>query len=140
MTIASFRAAPRGVVSGLLAACVLAACASSPSASRPKTLDDKLAERGYKLGGDIDRIQNWSIDGWSYIDDEHVVFNAGPSRDYLVTVLMPCNGLSSANTIGFSTTVSAVTKFDKLVVRNTGFTDQCPIRELHELKRVKKAS
>lgn len=138
MTIKSFRAAPRGVVLGLLASVMLAACASSPS-SQPKSLDDKLAERGYKQGGAVERIVNWNIDGWSYIDDEHVVFSAGPARDYLVTVLVPCNGLSSANTIGFSSTINAVTKFDKLVVRNSGFTDQCQIRELHELKRVKKS-
>ena len=121
---------------------LLAACASAPSSGKTKvkTLDEKLAAHGYKLDDSVERIVNWNIDGWNYIDESHVVFTAGPSRDYLVTVVPPCSGLSSANTIGFTSTVSTVTRFDKLIVRNTGFTDQCPISELHELKRIKKAS
>jgi hypothetical protein len=131
----------RPFLCALLAVGVLGACASSPApdAKKPKTLDELLADRGYKLGSDTDRIVNWNIDGWNYVDDGHVVFTAGPSRDYLVTVDTPCSGLRQANTIGFTSTINTVTKFDKLVVRNTGFTDQCPIRELHELKRIKKS-
>ena len=146
MPLAKIRAPRRALLIALVALSV-AACswgakdAKDGKPAKPaKTLEEKLADRGYKLGGDTDKILNWNIDGWSYVDDEHVVFNAGPSRDYLVTVEINCTGLRNAETIAFTSTVSAVTKFDKLIVRNTGFTDQCQIRELHELKRIKKSS
>ncbi|NGY05174.1 DUF6491 family protein [Solimonas terrae] len=126
-------------VSMLVLIAALSACASKPTAPQPETLDQKLAKQGYKLGDEVDHIQRWNVDGWGRIDDLHVVFNAGPSRDYLVTVLGPCNGIATATTIGFTETAQQVTKFDKLIVRDIGFTDQCPIESLHELKRVKKS-
>ncbi|WP_028008294.1 DUF6491 family protein [Solimonas flava] len=121
-----------------VAAVLLGACAATPPGQKPKTLEQKLDDKGYELGKPVDRIVNWTINGWGYIDDEHVVFSAGVSRDYLVTLLGPCNDLSSATTIGFTAMGSEVTRFDKLITRNMGFSQQCPIRELHELKRLKK--
>lgn len=117
---------------------LLAACASRPATDQPLTLDQKLEKNGYKLGGTVDDIQSWSVDGWNRIDDQHVVFNAGPSRDYLVTLMTPCHGLTSAQTIGFTATVDRLTHFDKLVVHDIGFTDQCQIESLNKLKRLKK--
>ncbi|MFT4047957.1 MAG: DUF6491 family protein [Solimonas sp.] len=140
MSTSFFRAASRHAAMAAAVVGLLAACASSPPAQKPKTLDDRLADRGYKLGGDVQTIMNWNVDGWAYVDDGHVVFNAGPSRDYLLTVDTTCTGLRSANAIAFTSTVDAITKFDKLIVRNNGFSDQCQIRELHELKRIKKPS
>jgi hypothetical protein len=123
-----------------LLALSIAGCASQPdgTGAKPLSLDEKLAEAGYKLGDKVDRIQTWAVNGWQRIDDEHVVFDAGPSRDYLVTVLPPCSGLASAQTIGFTATGSQITTFDKLVVRDIGFTDNCRISALNELKRLKK--
>lgn len=118
-------------------AAALAACASKPAVQQPQTLEQKLAAHGYKLGKEIDHVERWNIDGWSRIDDQHVVFNSGPSRDYLVSVATACSGVATATTIGFTAMVDRVTKFDKLIVRDIGFTDQCPIDSLHELKRLK---
>jgi len=118
-------------------AVALAACASTPAGKQAQTLEQKLVDHGYKLGKEVDHVERWNIDGWSRIDDQHVVFNSGPSRDYLVSVGTACSGVASATTIGFTATVDRVTKFDKLVVRDMGFTDQCPIESLHELKRLK---
>src|SRR3546814_4460983 len=66
---------------------LLAACASKPTTSKPLTLDQKLEKSGYELGGEIDKIQSWNVDGWNRIDDQHVAFSAGPSSDYLVTLM-----------------------------------------------------
>lgn len=121
-----------------IALALLVACASRPAADKPLTLDQKLEKAGYKLGGTVDTIQSWNVDGWNRIDDQHVVFNAGPSRDYLVSLMAPCSGLTSAQTIGFTATVDQLTHFDKLVVRDIGFTDQCQIDSLNKLKRLKK--
>ncbi|MGH8447489.1 MAG: DUF6491 family protein [Solimonas sp.] len=126
---------------GLVATLLLAGCSSKPSKPappKPKTLEQKLADKGYKLGDKVDRILNWRVDGWGYIDEGNVVFNAGPSRDYLVTVMTPCRGSATASVIAFTSVNSEITKFDKLIVRDSGFSDSCPITELHELKRIKK--
>lgn len=123
----------------VIALALLAACASRPpAADKPLTLEQKLEKAGYELGGEVDSIQSWQVDGWNRIDDQHAVFNSGPSRDYLVTLQTPCRGLASAETIGFTATVDQVTHFDKLVVHDIGFTDQCQIDSLHKLKRLKK--
>lgn len=116
--------------------CLLLGCASAPADKKP-TLEQKLAERGYKLGDSVERIAEHRVDGWNYIDSQHVVFSAGPGRDYLVAVRINCPGLMGADGIAFTSTVSYVTKFDKLVVKDAGFDNQCPIEELRELKKIK---
>src|SRR3546814_5869665 len=57
---------------------------------------------GYELGGEIDKIQSWNVDGWNRIDDQHVAFSAGPSSDYLVLLIATCSGLVSAQESGFT--------------------------------------
>lgn len=131
-------------IGGFALLSVLAAgCASQPAADKTSgkapTLDEKLANNGYKLGDKVDKILQWNINGWNRIDDEHVVFDSGPSRHYLVTIRPPCNGLSTATTIGFTATNSQITTFDKLVVHDIGFTDNCAIDSLNELKHLKKS-
>lgn len=121
----------------LLGSAGLAACAARPSAEA-QGLEQKLAQQGYRLNGSVARVQNYSIDGWHFVDDTHLVFSAGPSRDFLITTLTPCSSLRGADQIGFTSTGTEVTTFDKIVVRAIGFTDQCPIKSIDELKRVKK--
>lgn len=119
-------------------ALALGACAATPEAATGPTLDQKLEKLGYKQGDSVQSIIHYSIDGWNFIDDEHLVFNSGPSRDYLITTLVPCHGLRGADKIAFTTTSMDVTTLDKLIVRDAGFSDQCPIKSIHELKRIKK--
>ena len=114
----------------------LAACASAPAGKEGPTLEQKLAERGYKSGDKIERIADYRVDGWQYVDPTHVVFTAGPGRDYLVTVRLPCSGLNAADAIGFTSTVSYVTTLDKLVVKDAGFDNSCLIDELREVQRI----
>jgi len=115
---------------------LLGACASAPSGDQGPTLEQKLAERGYKAGDSVERIADYRVDGWQYIDNQRVVFSAGPGRDYLVSVRTPCSGLMGADSIGFTSTVSYVTRLDKLVVRDAGFDNPCPIEELREVKKI----
>ncbi|SER06554.1 hypothetical protein SAMN04488038_11520 [Solimonas aquatica] len=118
---------------------LLHACATHAPAA-DDGLEKKLAQQGYRQDGSVQRIQNYRIDGWNFVDDTHLVFTAGPSRDYLITTLTPCTALRGADQIGFTSTGQEVTTLDKIVVRAIGFTDQCPIKAIDELKRVKKES
>lgn len=129
--------APRLLLPALLVL-TLGACASTPNAEKP-SLDQQLAERGYKTGDKVDRIADYRIDGWNSIDRRNLIFNAGANRNYLLKLKFDCPGLTSAETIGFTSTVSFVTPLDKLVVRDAGFDNQCPIEEIRELKKTKPA-
>lgn len=102
------------------------------------TLQQKLTRLGYTQGEKIDKIHDYKVDGWNYLDDKHIMIYTGPSQRYLVTLMTTCHDLSTAEHIGFSTTVGQMTKFDKLIVRGPGGIKQdCPITSIHKLDRIK---
>lgn len=115
---------------------LVAACASAPS--EQMSLEEKLAERNYAMRGEIDRIQDYRIDGWYYVDDYNVIFRGGPSDYYLLTFNQRCLNLRGAHTIGFSTTVGRVTRFDEVLVRDqSGMPpERCLISEMHRLEKL----
>jgi hypothetical protein len=108
-------------------------------AADAKTLQQKLQRLGYEQGESVEKVQDYKLDGWNYIDDQHIMIYTGPSERFLVGLMGRCHDLSTAEDIGFSSTVSQLTKFDKLVVKGPGGMKQnCPITEIHRLNRVKK--
>lgn len=105
-----------------------------------QALEQKLTKFGYEPGAAVDDIQGYKLDGWNYLDRRHVMIHTGPSERYLVTLMVPCQDLSTAENIGFSTTATKLSKFDKLVVRGSGGMKQdCPISELRKLTKIEKA-
>lgn len=121
----------------LLAAFTLAACATS--AGQPKALDELLAERNYRLGEEVDRIHDYRIDGWNYVDREHLILRDGVRRNYLVTFVRPCNGLQGSEVIAHTSTISALTRHDRFMVREAGnFVDQCYVKALHRLEKMER--
>lgn len=119
-----------------LVAALVVACATPGT---PPTLEQRLAQRGLSLGDKVERIPDYHIDGWSHLGAEHVVLEGGVSQRYLVTLVQPCSDLGSGETIGFSTTASALTAFDALVVETPIGPRRCPIREIHALDKVESA-
>lgn len=114
----------------------LAGCASTAHDHGQQTLADQLSARGYQITKRVDRITRWRVDSWSGIDDQHVIFSTGPGRDYLVTTAGVCRGITTATTIGFTATQEQVSPVDKLIVGVSGFTDQCSIESLQELRHL----
>ena len=114
---------------------LLAACASTPE----QTTEALLSKRGYEVAERVERIKNYRINGWNYVDDRHVIFGAGPRDNYLVTLTMGCTDLRGAEHIGFTTTTDDVTPFDQLVVKTSIGPRKCPIESLHKLNKVEKA-
>ena len=121
-----------------LVVALVAACAT-PISQSPPTLEQRLAERGLKIGDKVERIPDYRIDGWNHLGHGHVVLNGGVSRRYLVTLVQPCPDLGSGETIGFSTTASALTAFDTLIVETPIGPRRCPIREIHALEKLESA-
>ena len=109
---------------------------TAASAATTSAVSGKLAKLGYMEGDTIDRIENYRVDGWNYLDDQHILIYAGPSQRFLVTTLNKCPDLSSAEHIGFTSTTHAITKFDRLIVRGAGgIVQYCPITELRKLRK-----
>lgn len=113
-------------------ALLLSSCATT--GEEPQTVEQLLAERGYTIGPSVERILQFRIDGWNYLDRQHVIVSVSVSRDYLVSLRTSCNGLFGANVIAFSNTGSYLTNFDWLLVRDhTRVLERCPIESLNEL-------
>lgn len=117
-------------------AAIAGACAVSPA--NGDALAEKLARKHYEIMEPVDHIQNYRIDGWNYVDDYNVVFNAGPSEYYLVTFNQRCLNLSSVEAIAFSTTLGRVTRFDKVLVHDRGglTPESCFIKDIRRLRKV----
>jgi hypothetical protein len=109
------------------------------AANAEDTLQAHLTKLGYRQADAVDKVQNYRVDGWNYIDSKHIVIYAGPGQRYLIGTMNDCSDLSSAENIGFTSTVNYLTKFDKLIVRGPGgFVRNCPITEINRLESIKK--
>lgn len=113
---------------------MVSACAAEPATG--PSLEQRLAKRGYQTGDTVQSVQNYSVDGWNYVDDQHIIVNAGPSRDYLVSLTAPCIELGQVEHIAFTSTNTALTPFDELLVHRNGIDQRCPIGELRQLRRL----
>lgn len=117
---------------------LLSACASSPS-DNPKGAA-KFAEDA-RLGERVDRICfNRTIDGFSRSDRDTIVVSAGPSEDYLLEVRGPCTNLRHAQSIAIDSSLSCVTRLDRILVSTSAFSPRdnlgrpqsCIISEIYE--------
>ncbi len=121
-----------------IAALALTACAQQPTAEI-KPIADVVAARGYAIGEPVKEILNYRVDGWNSVDANHVIINAGPSSDYLLTLMAPCTGLLFTSELGFTSTAGRLTTLDSVVVQDSSGRSQCPISKIEALKRVKHA-
>ena len=119
----------------ILAVLFAIGAASCATSQPPKSLDELLSDRGYKLGEPVDRIQNYRINGWNYVDSKHLVLLDTSRNNYLVTFRQVCHGLQSNELVAHTSTNSQLTKFDKFMVRDSGskIVDNCYIDSLHRL-------
>lgn len=127
---------PSVALSTLLLCCPSYLFSSISYAETQDNLTTQLSKLGYEQAETVERIPNYRVDGWNYLDDRHIVIYAGPSQRFLITMLINCPDLSSAERIGFTSTTRNLTKFDKLIVRGAGgIVQNCPISELRILNK-----
>lgn len=101
------------------------------------SLEQRLAERGYVIGDSAQSVRSYRIDGWSVVDDRHIIINSKPRHGYLLTLGPHCSEARHAYTIGFTTKAGGLSPLDKLVLRGAnGFLQQCTIQEIQELNPV----
>ncbi len=119
---------------------VATGCAQTPQTNDAVSVEDRLAQRGFTIGEKVERIPNFRVNDWSYLDPEHVVVGAGPSQNFLLALMGRCQGLSTVEDVGFSTTAGSLTAMDKLVVQTSIGPERCPIKEIRTLNKVLKES
>ncbi|MGI1678831.1 MAG: DUF6491 family protein [Cellvibrionaceae bacterium] len=100
--------------------------------------EDKLATTLEKMelttGEPKDRILNYNVRSWKYVDSRHIILEARRKEFYLINFRTPCTGLSGALDIGFTSFGSSLSKFEKIIVREPHGMDQdCSIKDIIEL-------
>jgi hypothetical protein len=122
---------------GVVLIVLLAGCAGQPK--EETTLEEKLAAKGYALGGQVTSVRDWNLNGWVYVDDRHFIMESGVRDRYLVTLRQRSLELGSAINLAFSTTVGSLTDKDKVILRGAGgFRETLMIESLHALARIEK--
>lgn len=120
-------------------AVLLGACATPNEGPKPLGLDQQLSELDYVMGPPIDRIRNYQLSGWNYVDNYHFIMRAGVRDHYLITLRSYCPDLSTATSIGFTTTVGSLSTADAVLVRGPGnILDRCRIRYINRLEKVQR--
>lgn len=116
----------------LVAVLLLAGCAGRPFG--PPTLDDRLAELGYRQGAAMDTILGFDLSGWHYLDSRHLALGTGLGRAYLVDFAVPCRNLAAGNRLGYHSRAAGLRPGDFLVSTDArGNRMECPIGGLYRL-------
>ena len=71
------------------------------------------------------------LDSWRAVDEDTLIVWATPSRPYLIELTRKSPDIRFAETIGVTSTVGRVTKFDSVLVRDGDY----PIKAIYKLSR-----
>lgn len=116
----------------LVITCILlAACASN---FEKLSVDQILYEKGLVKGESVDRISQFRINGWQALNEQNLILNAGVNDKYLITLRSFCLNLDHTFSIGVTSRMSSVEKFDQIIVHEMGGgREYCNIDEIHKL-------
>jgi len=103
----------------------LSACATDVT-RRPTTPPLRYADYA---GPVIEDFHYFRLDGWEVVSRYELVVWTGLQEAYLLKVWESCQDLEFAFKIGFTSSFSRVTRFDKLIVGR----DRCPISEIRRI-------
>ena len=121
-------------VLGFITATTLLACTGQPQQRSDEKISAALDQLNVQPGNKIERIRDFQVDGWRFIDNYNLIINAGFKDQYLVSLQSPCLPLQSAFSIGFTSTAGTFDKFEDIVVRNAfGRPEHCPISDIVKL-------
>lgn len=118
-----------------LIALLLAACAGNADL---RTIEERMAERGFVIGPDDQRIPRYRINSWSSVDDRYLTVRSGVNDHFLIELIQPCFGLDSAFNIGIGTPTTRLDRFGSVLVRDLGGNrvERCRIENIYRLTRV----
>ncbi len=125
------------IATALAVISLFTACAST-SSDAPKGVE-KFPDDP-RLGKKVDKICfNRQIDGFSRTDRDTIVVSAGANEDYLIEVRGICTNLQHAQSIAIDSSLSCVTRLDRLLVSTSAFSlrdnlggpQSCTINEIY---------
>ena len=109
---------------------------------RRQSVDDLTARlsRGTDMelerSGPIERIPNFQIDSWKYVDHYHIVIETHREQ-YLIALQNYCSGINGAIEIGYTSRTGALTRFEKILVhQGFGQPEECYIEDIVKLNAV----
>lgn len=121
------------LVAGLVL--TLTACAGTAPKTE-KSVDEILTEKNLEIVEEVDKLINFNIHGWEYVNTRNVVLIDGPSKKYLVELNTPCRNLDYAQRIAFTSFGRVVSKNDKLIVTDgPGHVENCFMKAFYLLKK-----
>ena len=122
---------------------VLLLLLSTACATTERTLptpEELALTKGYAIVDEVDRINKYRVDGWSYVSDRAIIINGGPRNKYLLMLQTDCTDLRSREIIGYTTTLNNVlSRFDAIVVRERPRTinHKCYIDKMYKIIKLK---
>lgn len=123
-------------VTQLLVLLALTACVANTAPTVP--LAQKLQDQGYRVGAEVKRVSNFRLNGWSEVDDRHIMMTSGVSQRYLVSLRSRCFNLAGAQTIAYTTTVGSLTVSDSILVKDfSRIAERCPIQSIFQLEAIR---
>ena len=96
----------------------------------------RLLDMGYRNAEQVKDFHLFRMNGWSYVDKSHILISRSPKRHYMLRLKRSCYGLNFALSIGLKTTLSRVTKFDKVVVYDSHIPNYCYIDSIYKVERI----
>jgi hypothetical protein len=119
----------------LAAGALLASCAAT--SEQEVTLEQKLAAKGFLIDEETRSIRNWSLNGWTYVDDYHFIIKSGTRDHYLISLKTRSVNLRSAVFLGFSETAGSLTNTDRVILRDaSGRSKEILIDTMYSLRKV----
>ena len=116
----------------------LTACSqnpTSPQADSEATVAEKLADMKLEKSSTMERIPNFQIDSWKYIDHYHIIIETHPKESYLIAFQTYCDGISNTLKIGYTSKTGSLDRFEKIIVEQPlGRMEECYIQDIVKLK------
>ena len=98
-----------------------------------RTLPEK-----YHLDNDfeaVDRITTFDVSSWEQVDNQSIILRADWNDYYLLVLRRPINRLIPGLYIGVSSTLSSIASgFDRIIVKDTPFTEYYVIEKIFKLE------
>ena len=115
---------------------LLNGCAQTPSndkADSEAKLQEVLSDMELEPSGAIERIPNFQIDNWKYLDHYHVIIETRREQ-YLIAFQTYCSGINNTLKIGYTSRTGSLTKFEKILVEQPlSQPEECYIEDIVKL-------
>lgn len=118
---------------------VLAGCQAADrnvsSSANLRDLDVALDRMEVRLGEEQRSISNFTLNGFSAINESNIVVTSGTRDHYLINLTQPCFGLPYAFGLRFQSRTNNITSFDNVIVNDlTGRPETCQISKIYRLE------